>query len=81
MNALNVYFKVFKKLHSLVHCSETSDKSKLIAIKMMLISMEEDLLEVEREVISMQFNMTEDDVLEAFEKVQAGNVKCNLFLN
>jgi hypothetical protein len=29
----------------------------------------------------MQFNMTEDDVLEAFEKVQAGNVKCNLFLN
>lgn len=81
MGALNIYFKAIKQISSLVNCSETSSKSKVMRLKMLLISLEEDLVDVEREVISQQFSHTEDDVQEAFEKVQAGSVQCNLFLN
>ncbi len=81
MAPLNIYFKVFKTIVSLVNCSETSDKSKIVALKMLLISAEEEITEAETEVINQQFNMTEDDVYEAFEKVQVGPVMCNIFLN
>lgn len=78
---LNIYFKLFKQIISLVNCTETSDKSKISALKMLLISAEDEINSAEMEVIAQQFNHTEDDVQEAFEKVQAGSVSCNLFLN
>ena len=81
IGALNIYFKAMKQISSLVNCSETSSKRKVMALKMLLISLEEDLVQAEREVISMQFNMTEDDIQEAMEKFQAGSVKVILFLN
>lgn len=81
MGALNIYFKAVKQISSLVNCSETSSKSKVMALKMLLIGMEEQLCLVEEVVISQQFSHTEEDVQEAMEKFQAGSVKCNLFLN
>lgn len=47
----------------------------------MLTTMEEDLIEAEREVLTQQFPMSEDDVMEAQDKFQAGSVNCNVFLN
>lgn len=78
---LNIYFKFYKRLCTLVNCKETSDKTKLMSIKMMLTTMEEDLIEAEREVLTQQFPMSEDDVMEAQDKFQAGSVNCNVFLN
>lgn len=78
---LRIYFRVFKQIISIVHCKETSDKSKVCALRMLLISAEDEINSSEMEVIGQQFNHTEEDVLEAFEKVQAGPVKCHLYLN
>jgi hypothetical protein len=81
MAPLNIYFTLIKKINSIVNCEVTTDKSKIVLLKMLLIGAEEDIKTAELEVLNQHFNMTEDDVLEAYVKVQAGPVKCHLFLN
>ena len=79
--ALKIYLKVTTQISSVVRCKKTVDKTKIIAIKMILIGAEDELLSAEREILSEQFNSTEDDVQAAYEQCYAGSVKCQLFLN
>lgn len=77
---LNTYFAAFKRISSIIS-SDTTDRTKVMSLRLLLVNLENDLNDCEKEVISVQFNHTEDDIQEAFEKVQAGGVQCNLFLN
>ena len=78
---LDVYFRFVKKISTIIHCKSTSDKTKMAALRMLLITSEEELIQVERDILTEQLCLLEEEVLECQMKVQAGPIKCVLFLN
>ena len=78
---VNLHHKAIKKVVSIIRCKESTDKTKVMMIKMLLVSLEEELSEADRDLLSIEFNYMEDETLQVQDKFQAGSVSCRLFLN
>lgn len=79
--ALNVYFKVLKRITSIIQCPYTDDQEKLIQLKFLVVSMQEEIESTEMKVIQSNFLITSDDHEEVVEKVSIGPVRCHFYLN
>lgn len=79
--AINIYFKVLKRMISIIQCPYTQDRDKLIQLKFLVVSMQDEIESAEAKVIQSNFLITADDHEEVVEKVTIGPVKCNFYLN
>jgi hypothetical protein len=81
MTTIDVYYRVLKRISTIVGSRKISDKSKIAELRMFLIKIEDDLLTCERDILEQQFTFLDEELHESQEKYQAGPIKCVLFLN
>ncbi|MBN9294989.1 MAG: hypothetical protein J0G96_13510 [Flavobacteriia bacterium] len=76
-------FKLIARIRSVLNASkeEVCDKNKILAIKMMLTALDDELLEVETTVLQEEFNFTKAEVMECQQKFTALSERFTLFLN
>lgn len=74
---------MLSRIRSLVNSpkDEVCDKNKVLAIRMMLTTYEEEIEEVEMQVLQEEFNYTEQEILLCQQKVTALSSRFTLFLN
>ena len=68
-------------MSSIIQCHYTEDSEKLIQLKFLVVSMQEEIESAEMKVIQSNFLITADDHEEVVEKVTIGPVKCHFYLN
>ncbi len=81
MKTIDVYYRAMKQISTIVGSRKTSEKSKIAVLRMFLITIEEEMLQVERDMLEQQFTFLDEELSESQEKFHAGPVKCILFLN
>lgn len=81
MKTIDVYYRSMKRITTIVGSRKTSDESKICALRLLLVNIEEYMLQVERDMLEQQFTFLDEELNESQEKFHAGPVKCILFLN
>ena len=81
MATIDIYYRAVKRISTIVGSRKISDKTKIAELRMFLIHIEEDMLQLERGILDQQFSFLEEELNESQEKFNAGPVRCILFLN